>query len=353
MTGWRRRSKITFLLALLAEFFLPRPGVHDDLWIFGFSRQPGSADLAAAMAAQDLHTADLLAIDGVVGTSVGIGIGGAPVVVAHTARPGVRGLPASLEGIPVLTEVTGEFWALGHGPRTLESAASVDAKGRFPRPVPIGVSAGQPAVTAGTIGARVTDGRELYALSNNHIFANRNDAKKGDHILQPGRVDGGADPSNSIGTLHDFEPLRFCGGLTCPDNRIDAAIALTSAEKLGTKTPADGYGEPRSKTAKAILSQRVQKYGRTTALTAGTVAGINATVNVNYNTGTVRFVDQVLIGGGTFSQGGDSGSLVVTSAAGGGDRRPVGLLFAGSHTHTIANPIDLVLDRFGVRIDES
>jgi hypothetical protein len=33
------------------------------------------------------------------------------------------------------------------------------------------------------------------------------------------------------------------------------------------------------------------------------------------------------------------------------DRRPVGLLFAGSPTSTIANPIDVVLDRFGVRID--
>ena len=33
------------------------------------------------------------------------------------------------------------------------------------------------------------------------------------------------------------------------------------------------------------------------------------------------------------------------------DRRPVGLLFAGSNTNTIANPIDLVLDHFGVKID--
>ena len=351
MTKWGRRSKITFLMALLAELFLPSPAVHDDLWIFGPS--PGSHDLSVAMAAQDLHSPDLFAIDGVVGTAVGIGFGGTPVVMVYTARLGVLGVPASLEGIPVLPEVTGEFWALGDGPRARESDSAVDPKQRFPRPVPIGVSGGQPDVTAGTIGARVSDGGKTFALSNNHVFANRNDANKGDDILQPGRVDGGTDPTNSIGTLYDYEPLRFCAALSCLENRIDAAIALTSPENLGTSTPANGYGEPRSKTAAAALSQRVQKYGRTTGLTTGTVTGVNATINVNYNTGTVRFVDQILISGGSFSQGGDSGSLVVTNASGRDDRRPVGLLFAGSNTHTIANPIDLVLDRFGVSVDGS
>ena len=353
MRSWGRRSKVTFLAALLAELFLPSPAVHDDLWIFGPSGPSGAADLAAAMAAQDLHSPDLLAIDGVVGTAVSLGFGGTPVVVVYTARVGVLGMPASLEGIPVLSQVTGEFWALGDGPRAKESERAVDPKQRFARPVPIGVSGGQPDVTAGTIGARVSDGSKTFALSNNHVFANRNDANKGDDILQPGRVDGGTDPSNVIGTLHDYEPLRFCSVLSCPDNRIDAAIALTSAENLGTGTPENGYGEPRSKPLAASLSQKVQKYGRTTGLTTGTVTGINATINVNYNNGNVRFVDQILITDGTFSQGGDSGSLVVTKGEGEDDPQPVGLLFAGSNTHTIANPIDLVLERFGVSIDGS
>jgi hypothetical protein len=33
------------------------------------------------------------------------------------------------------------------------------------------------------------------------------------------------------------------------------------------------------------------------------------------------------------------------------DRRPVGLLFAGTGTTTLANPIGAVLERFGMRID--
>ncbi len=386
MRGWGRWSKPTLMAAVLAELLLPSPAAIGARWSEGLSsdlkpmqigivgsagwvaQSPvvlSSAALSAAIATQDVYTPDLLGIDGVVGTAVGVGADGAPVVLVYTARPGVLGLPAMLEGTPVRTEVTGEFWALGDGPRdhlppppgALQAAREADTpinrKGRFPRPVPIGVSGGQPDVTAGTIGARVSDGGRTFALSNNHVFANRNDAKRGDDILQPGRIDGGTDPSNSIGTLHDFEPLRFCRLLACSNNRIDAAVALTSSDNLGTSTPADGYGEPQTKTTTATLGQAVQKYGRTTGLTTGVVSGINATINVNYNTGTARFVDQILISDGRFSQGGDSGSLVVTRSSGGDDRRPVGLLFAGSNTHTIANPIDLVLDRFDVAIDGS
>ena len=76
-------------------------------------------------------------------------------------------------------------------------------------------------------------------------------------------------------------------------------------------------------------------------------------VNVCYE-GTVfctklaRFVDQIAISPGDFSAGGDSGSLIVTNDA---SRNPVGLLFAGSSTRTLANRIDLVLNRFSVTVD--
>ncbi len=53
---------------------------------------------------------------------------------------------------------------------------NLDPTSRFNRPVPIGVSTGHPAITAGTIGARVTDGVNVYALSNNHVYADENTA---------------------------------------------------------------------------------------------------------------------------------------------------------------------------------
>ena len=46
------------------------------------------------------------------------------------------------------------------------------------------------------------------------------------------------------------------------------------------------------------------------------------------------------------SDGGDSGSLVVDIPGG----HPVGLLFAGDSLHTLANPIELVLNRFGATV---
>ena len=214
------------------------------------------------------------------------------------------------------------------------------------RPVPIGVSTGHPDITAGTIGCRVTDGTNVYALSNNHVYANENLASIGDNVLQPGTYDGGVDPDDAIGTLFAFEPIVFHPRAR---NTIDAAIALTSIDMVGNATPSGGYGTPNSTTTAAYVNQLVKKYGRSTGLTEGEVYALNATVRVGYDSGTARFVGQIVITPGGFSDGGDSGSLIVTDDEA---CNPVGLLFAGSSSYTIANPIDLVLDAFpGITID--
>ena len=246
----------------------------------------------------------------------------------------------------IITEITGRFTAL-------PAAAEADPTTNFPRPVPIGVSTGHPDVTAGTIGARVTDGERTFALSNNHIFAANNGGQEGDNLLQPGIVDGGRDPDDAFGTLYDFEPLQFCRFGVCESNRVDAAIALTTPDELDSRTPEGGYGSPRSWTTEAALGMTVQKYGRTTGHTVGEISGIHATLDVDYRDGTARFEDQIVISGRGFSAGGDSGSLIVTKGQLMADRRPVGLLFAGSTTTTIANPIDYVLQRFGIQVDGS
>ena len=67
---------------------------------------------------------------------------------------------------------------------------------RCQRAVPIGVSTGHPDITAGTIGARVTDGTNVFALSNNHVYANENNTTTGANGLQPGPIDGGANPDD-------------------------------------------------------------------------------------------------------------------------------------------------------------
>ncbi|MCA9738708.1 MAG: hypothetical protein R3E98_05010 [Gemmatimonadota bacterium] len=304
----------------------------------------------AAFAAQDAHTEDLLRLPGVVGTAIGMGALGQPVLKVYVEAAGVALLPRSFGRVPVVETVTGRFVSLVEEP---SPDAPANPRGHFPRPVPIGVSSGQPDVTAGTIGARVLDGTRVFALSNNHVFANSNDAAIGDNVLQPGRADGGTDPDDAFGTLYDFEPIQHCGRgpFPCPENRIDAALALTSADRLDRSTPPGGYGTPRTEPLDAKLGMRVQKFGRTTGHTHGVIDGIRATLTVGYPRGQARFVDQIVISGGGFSAPGDSGSLVVSEGQGAQDRRPVALVFAGSQLASIANPIDVVLDRFGVTID--
>jgi hypothetical protein len=93
----------------------------------------------------------------------------------------------------------------------------------------------------------------------------------------------------------------------------------------------------------------VYKIGRTTGATRGRVTAFDLdNVVVNYDVGNLRFDGQIEIEGtGTrpFSDGGDSGSLIVNAAM-----EAVALLFAGSESGgkngmglTFANPIHAVL----------
>ena len=173
-----------------------------------------------------------------VGTAVGLDPSGKAIVKLFTEKPGLAGLPASLDQVPVTVEVTGRIFA-----RT-------DPTTRL-RPAPIGFSVGHPAITAGTIGAKVLNqAGNAYILSNNHVLANMNSAPIGAAVLQPGPIDGGVDPADRLGTLTAFEPLHLAlggYGVTPPSNWIDAAIALVPiASDLSNSTPLDegGYGVP-------------------------------------------------------------------------------------------------------------
>lgn len=324
-------------------------------------------DLAMVMEVQERHTPQLMRVPNVVGTAVSLGTDGQPVVTVLARNTSRTDVPTQLEGVPVEVMVTGEFHALppivpfapkcgtppcGGGGGGGGGGGDVDPTARFDRPVPIGVSTGHPDITAGTIGARVTDGTNVYALSNNHVYADVNAASIGDLVIQPGTFDGGSLPADEIGTLSAYVPIVFNG---C-SNTVDAAIASTTTGLLGNSTPSGGYGTPKSATVSPEegLGKKVKKYGRTTGQTSGSIGAINATVNVNYGVGIACFTDQIIITPGSFSSGGDSGSLIVMDGKGRDkslNKRPVGLLYAGSSFQTIANPIDPVLDGFGVTID--
>lgn len=219
------------------------------------------------------------------------------------------------------------------------------------RPAMGGFSTGHYKVTAGTIATGCYDlspfpgiPPKYYILSNNHVLANSNDARIGDPILQPGRADGGRFPADVIGRLSRFIPIRFVNGKDQPCNYVDAAIAETNLQDLDRRVYWAGtvktlYTAPK-------INDAVQKAGRTTGFTTGRVTHLNATVMVNYGGGKVaKFCNQIITT--NMSAPGDSGSLVTNL-----DEGAVGLLFAGSASHTIMNNILKVQSLLKIRLTE-
>jgi hypothetical protein len=204
---------------------------------------------------------------------------------------------------------------------------------------------------SGTLGSMVQDASSnQFILSNNHVLANQNTAKSGDPIVQPGLIDVSClkSTSDTVATFSNAVHIKFGHGT----NDVDAAIA---AVQPGDVAPEILFiGQIAGSPATPTIGMNVQKMGRTTCLTSGTIESTNVNVTVNYSDTRkpkpAKFVNQILVtGGGTttqFSAGGDSGSLIVTQGI---CPQPVALLFAGSASgSTIGNPISKVLSELNV-----
>jgi hypothetical protein len=123
---------------------------------------------------------------------------------------------------------------------------------------------------------------------------------------------------------------------------------------MGAISKSRERGKTNSVIKAPTVGLAVIKRGRTTGTTTGTIGSINTSVNVQYQIRcgqgkkyTISYTNQVLINSSSFSAGGDSGSLILsnnnTSC-----RQPVALLFAGSSSTTIGNPISEVASKLGV-----
>lgn len=200
-----------------------------------------------------------------------------------------------------------------------------------------GDSCGHPEVTAGTIGCLVTDGRDHYLLSNNHVLALENEATIGDPVLAPGPYDGGQVGRDQVGVLSQFIPIRFNAR-----NNVDAAIAAVNAREVDRAIR--WLGVPRGRREKPLtVGDHLQKYGRTTDYTRGRVIATEVDVRVRYDAGIAMFVDQILAN--DMSDGGDSGSLALDD-----DGAAAALLYAGSSRVTVFNPIGDVLGALRVEL---
>ena len=220
------------------------------------------------------------------------------------------------------------------------------------RPAPQGVSVAHIAVTAGTIGAVVTDNTDgtTCILSNNHVLANVNLGAIGDKIVQPGPFDGGASPADDIATLKRFVTLNPTGNsVDCAIGQaivgdggglpvVDAvknnlmAVASPAHPAVGLlfaggcnrtiMNPIDNvlaqlnisFPAGAGSTARADIGMNVEKVGRTTEYTTSTVKEIDATVTIGYPDMSRSFDHQITTA--WMSDPGDSGSLICEGGKG-------------------------------------
>jgi hypothetical protein len=217
------------------------------------------------------------------------------------------------------------------------------------RPLLIGASVGRIDVTAGTIGAFVDRSGATCILSNNHVLANEDSGSAGDLILQRASFDGGK-RSDGVARLSHWVPLKRHGS-----NLVDAAVAAVNDGQAYDAQLLRELVNGMNRKLKGLGPQFIDegeivyKVGRTTGATKGRVTAFDLdNIVVNFDVGNLRFDGQIEIeGAGTkpFSDGGDSGSLIVNSRM-----EAVALLFAGSDTGgrngaglTFANPIHRIL----------
>jgi hypothetical protein len=217
------------------------------------------------------------------------------------------------------------------------------------RPLLIGASVGHVKVTAGTIGGFVKRGTAICILSNNHVLADEDRAKQNDRIIQRGAYDGGRHPKDDVARLRQWVRFRKSG-----TNLVDAALAALDGGIEYDASRLRGLIGGKDRRLAGLGPEFVDegsvvyKAGRTTGPTRGRVTAFDLdNVVVNYDIGNVRFDGQIEIEGTSrpFSDGGDSGSLIVNGAM-----QAVALLFAGSERGgrndmglTFANPIHRVL----------
>ena len=307
--------------------------------------------MQAVVAVQELHTGSLIADPEIVGTAVGLNEKNEPaILVLLRSERGRSRVKDTIDGMPVVKLVTGPIKALGKPPKT----DKLDPKARQTRPISLGVSGGNAWDLAngyccsGTLGALVTGGNKLYILSNSHVFAGDIEppdvAEIGDPINQPGLIDVGCYdiPDDYVAHLSSLSSLTGNTNVDCATAEIISGTVKTDGTILG-------IGTLSSQTVDAYINQPVKKAGRTTGVTRSKVSGLNANVEVWYETEcagdyfTVVYTGQIFVAskGDKFLRGGDSGSLLVEDVS--DNPRAVGLLYAGGGGVAVANPIDDVL----------
>ena len=245
----------------------------------------------------------------------------------------------------------------------------------FTAPVPLGSSGSNanaicltPAPGScfgGTLGSLLTNNATppaLVILSNNHVLGLSDGGAVGQEVTQPGVIETNCSLTGTINVATvtnilnlqtqpipafpvDVTTAQITTGQVDTTGSILELGALNNANVPQPAPPAAGSGMAAS------VNQLLAKSGRTTGLTCSRIAATNVTMLVvQYESGcsttpfNVTYNDEITVANMSNEQSfigdGDSGSLAVDEAT----AQPVALLFAGSDTDAVGNPVADVLN---------
>jgi len=319
------------------------------------------AERARAVAVQEANQSAILAGQGVFGVGVGETNGTLAITVLVDSTDHTNQLPTSLEEFPVSVRAVGTVHAL--------PCTGLNPRSTYPLPVPLGVSAGNILLfdsgvccASGTIGFKVRDNSSgrIGWISNNHVVGHGTDgcpstAPLGTVQYQPGAVDNNCAAAQNIGVLSRTVPIQFGGAA----NSVDCGLVLSSDSAISAEIL--NLGAQVNNVVPAFVGQVVQKNGRTSNCTQGTVTAVNLTVNIDYSEaapcattcGIATFNNQIMVAPSVaslaFGAPGDSGSPIVDA-----NNNAVGLLFAGDNAgNAFGNPIGTVLSALNVSLSSA
>lgn len=177
--------------------------------------------------------------------------------------------------------------------------------------------------------------KEIYLLSNSHVFADLNKTKKDDNDLIQQPSPGENKRHNFIASLEKYVPILFDNDTENP-NYIDAAIAkLFHGKEYRLEIPVIGKIKDYVSKEKVEIKQKCRKFGRTTGYTEGEIFSIHLSIWIRYAVTNQEsfFKEQFLIvptgSYSNFIKGGDSGSLVADE-----ESKAIGLIFSGANSNT-------------------
>jgi hypothetical protein len=221
----------------------------------------------------------------------------------------------------------------------------------------------------GTLGSLLTNNATppaLVILSNNHVLGLSDGGAAGQNVTQPGIIETNCSTNGTTVVANvtnilslqsqpiptfpvDVTTAQIISGKVDPDDNILELGALSTVNGVQVPQPAPPAGGSGITSAAGKL---LAKSGRTTGLTCAKVDSTNTSmIVVGYSIGcatgtsfSVTYHDEVVVAnmsnGQSFIGDGDSGSLAVDAAT----AEPVALMFAGSDTDAVGNPVADVLN---------